>query len=801
VWDTSVAPGDDALTPRLGHEPDAAVSDHGLIPEAPHRRWQWLVVAVGVVVALSVAVWSLGGVSDTGDTATDDETPASSAELDTLPDPDDTTGDTGSEDEDDEERGRENDEENGEDPPAVAVDDGTGSDVAASTTVDLPPAVAAIDEPTEVVALTANGELHTLSLPSGTLRTVTLGSANGGASLAVSPDASLIAPYQGGATVLVPRSGPPIPIDRDEFAVDGDSDPLSINGYGWVRDGDDSTAILAIGYVNQTDTRRFYVIRDDGTVDVDPTSFAISNFSFLLASPGTRIANDAGGVYRIDATGSSTRISDGHAVAGSEALALIRECDEERRCEYVLRSLDGPDSRPLPIDDAAAIDDVRFGATLSPDGSALAYTEFAGEQVQVLLDLATGEVVRSDGIQSTFDGAPAWARDGSGLFVITGSQGGLGFLDRASGEVTTFGDGLGQVVSVGVRYPDTELVERPLSVADIAFSSTPAAEIGLDVVTVGRLGSMTHVDLDDSTSASWSTPGVPGNPPPRLFADDGRVLAVSGNGSQAYVSDFGTATELDADAVFDPPYLPGPGDGTVWVRSETAVIDLDFRQVGLDGEPRNEWVRVSVDDATVLGGDSAGGVIMETGGDVYVSAGGDPGGFNTGLNRLTTGELLAVGSGHALVRECDTTLQCTTRHLDRATGEPTETDVQPLIGADPVDQDRNVSTIGSMSPDGEVALARFTTIGAGEDPPSVVETWALVDLGSGVRTPVMEPERDQPMLWNDDSSYAVFASDGRMFLYERSTSSIITVTGVSDVRAFTDVDESFDAPADDPEQG
>ena len=54
-----------------------------------------------------------------------------------------------------------------------------------------------------------------------------------------------------------------------------------------------------------------------------------------------------------------------------------------------------------------------------------------------------------------------------------------------------------------------------------------------------------------------------------------------------------------------------------------------------------------------------------------------------------------------------------------------------------------------------------------------------------------EPAQGQPLIWNDDSSYAVFASGDVLYTYERSTGSAIEIDGVGDVRGMTGVDAGF----------
>ena len=88
--------------------------------------------------------------------------------------------------------------------------------------VELPSPVAAIQIPTEVVMLTANGLMHTLSLPSGRVRSVALAddadtSMFNGGNVVVTPEAAAILQAEGGAVVIVPRTGPPINVSMDEF--------------------------------------------------------------------------------------------------------------------------------------------------------------------------------------------------------------------------------------------------------------------------------------------------------------------------------------------------------------------------------------------------------------------------------------------------------------------------------------------------------------------------------------------------------------------------------------------------------
>lgn len=795
VWDEPVKSRLGTPRPSTGHTD--AVADATDAPDdagsRTRRRWLWTAAVGGVALVAAIVIWPGGADETAGDLTGDrgpDEAADSAPDLGTLPDPDPDPDRDADDDENEE------DENEGDDGDESSVDDaGDTADpqsAAAQTvsSIELPDAVTAIDQPTEVVVLTSTGALHTLSLPSGTVRTTELGPSGGAASLSVSPDASLIAMFERGDPIIVPRAGAPIELDRDDFVLDDGDTVSNLQGYGWAEGSDGSTSILAVGYVNNSNSRGSFLIGADGSVSADATESSDANFGFFIESPGVRVVNDAGGVYRVGIDGSSTRISDGVAVASSAERTLVRECDESRQCRYVLLTFDGSDPTPIADQATAALDEAGFGSTLSPDGSAASYPLYWDGQERVVIDLVTGETSSVDLSDVGFGNSVAWAPDGSGMFLSGESGNGLSFLDRTTGDLVGFGDDLGQVTAVGVRYPDTEIVEEPVfSIGSISFSTDPAGEIGLDVVTVGRIGGMTLIDLDDATTTTWDTPAVSGNPPPQLFSDGSQVLAVSGRGSRAYLAEFGSASELDGAAMLEPPFLPGPG-GSVWARSPDAAFDVDSVLIGLDGAELSPGESVVLNDATLLGGDGTGGLVVATGGDVYVSTGGGAADSSTGLNRLTTGELLAIGTMHALVRECDANRSCTTSVLDRSTGESAVIEGSPA-GADAVNDARDASLVGSMSPDGQVVLAEFRSVGTGTDPPTIAEKWALFDLVSGSATSVIEPSQGQPIVWNADSSYAAFVADDRLYLYERSTASVIEVTGTSDVRALTEVDEAF----------
>lgn len=674
-------------------------------------------------------------------------------------------------------------------PPSDEGDDSSGDASATIDRIELPSELADLPELTELVAQSVDGQLHTISLPSGRVRTVDLGVDQdgllfGGNGLVAGPDAAMISSYENDP-IIVPRSGVPFPLDLADFGDGTDQ----ITPYGWITDDSGNMLFVVAAYQSVGDTQQSFLVASDGTIVAQPSA-TLSNFALPTAAHGVQIINDAGGAYRLDPDGVTVRIADGTVLASSNSQILVRECDDARVCDTVIRNIDGSDRRVVDLPDS--IGNRFFGLSLSPDGTAVSYSVYGQQPRRLIIDF-DGNEFEADA-NTNFGPTGAWVADSSGEFSVAAEAEGIAFLDRTSGETIVFATELGRVGAVAARYPDSELLDISRDTAPIAFSpGPPSGEVGLDLVTVGRIGGMTHLDLDGSVATRWETPRVGGGIPPQLFSDATSVLAISVNGREAFISEFGRATELDAGAFPAPPLLPGPAQGTVWARPLDATLDVERMLFGLDGTRLNNGVTVTVDRATLLGGDSSGGLVIETGGDVYVTAGGDPGGFTTGLNRLTTGEILALGTGHAIVRECDTVRNCTTSKLDRRTRELTTISGSAVVASDAVTSERDPALIGSMSPDGNVVLARLDPERSADADPT--ETWALFDLVSGTEVVVNEPAPGQPLIWNDDSSYAAFASDDTLFIYERATASILTVEVTSRVWGLAEVDESFSVAA------
>jgi hypothetical protein len=134
-----------------------------------------------------------------------------------------------------------------------------------------------------------------------------------------------------------------------------------------------------------------------------------------------------------------------------------------------------------------------------------------------------------------------------------------------------------------------------------------------------------------------------------------------------------------------------------------------------------------------------GRVVVNRPGGVYAVS------LDRPTTRLSDGDLLAVGSAHYAVEECDESLQCTGFVVDAATGERTEV----TFGAS---SDGFTDPSTRISPDGRKVVFTDRTIRTG------VRT--LLDLGSGAAVDVGRvDELIYPDSWAADSA-GVFGEEG-----------------------------------------
>ncbi|TFH17244.1 MAG: hypothetical protein E4H05_06445, partial [Acidimicrobiales bacterium] len=374
-----------------------------------------------------------------------------------------------------------------------------GNDAVVPVDVQLPAAVAAIQAPTEIIALTSDGTALTLSLPSGRVRSVAVGNTEqsdsmfyGGGDIVVAPEAAALG-MVGSTYVILPRTGPPMDVDRELF---GD-DIGGLNAIGWQL-ADDGTARFTVAvYPNSNSNMRFVSVGLTGDVS-ELAAQAYGTFGSSLGTPdGGWIVNDAGGAYEVDSHGRSVRIDEGTVYAAAGDHRVVRTCDEQRQCSTAVVTVSTGERRTL---DAELLpddfDEMAWGMSLSPDGGAVATTRSRSTQERVLVDFESGEVTTI--APNNWAQASAWAADSSGIFGISSNGPGLQFTDRSGGTVS-FGEDLGPISAIGVRHPMAELDPVAAVIVDTITPSRALGPTGLTLVGAGRGGGMSNIDVDAGT--------------------------------------------------------------------------------------------------------------------------------------------------------------------------------------------------------------------------------------------------------------------------------------------------------------
>jgi hypothetical protein len=307
--------------------------------------------------------------------------------------------------------------------------------------VELSPAVQAITQPTEVIALNDNGTLIAIAIPSGEVHTIDT-ERSSETVLGLGPQVIVLLSIVGGESMLTSVGRPLTSIDVPD-------------GVGPVarRPGVDEFVVMS-NPVSPSSTGRPFLLAGDGTLTelFDEPFVDASPGGFLFLPTGEVAVRDSGGVYVVDASGTSRRLTDGDLIAIGPNQYLLKECTDNLVCTYLRVDAITGERSPVELD----LSDRYVGGSLSPDGSSLSYVEFGGEvPLQRIVDLDTGVVTELDTARSYgfFFGTDEsiWAADSSGVFAINNTQ--IVFFDRTTGEATPVApnEDFGDVVAVAAR--------------------------------------------------------------------------------------------------------------------------------------------------------------------------------------------------------------------------------------------------------------------------------------------------------------------------------------------------------------
>ena len=618
-------------------------------------------------------------------------------------------------------------------------------------TIDVPPSLRRLREVTTIVAIGADGVFQEIDLPTGQVRSLALARTDADSQLSAGATSTLLTQFTGrGDSALLVRAGqPPIDVDlgesHDQLIAIAGSDEYVGNVYRF--DG------------SATSYQQIRVLADGSTSLVDLGDGELLPWLRQYSPTGSTLITDAGGIYEVGDDGSVQRVSTGTLVASSSHHLFVRECSETYECEFVVVDAVTGERTAANIGEMNPLFNAS-GIQVSPDGTFLRYLRYGTSTSEVLVDLASGAETTSP-YAGGDDLAPVWAPDSSGVFHAAAASG-FQFTDRSTGAITLFGEALGPIRSVAVRMSDGAVAE-------------PAAPLtsGLAVIGLGRDGGVVQIDIDTGAVISSPAPPLASGSPAYVFVDDGGATIASYDNVPSIRFDAADGSaRLTQSSAPGGPMIVGPFTNTVWQpRARVSPDDpLTLELVNSLGEELGATIDVgSASDTALLGSDGQGGVLVQSefGGVYSLSVDGS-------TQRLTTGQVIALGPTVGYLRECDGAFTCGVFRLDRATGdrELIEISAFELAGAD----ESSGSPIGqNVSPDGDVALIRVSGFGT---------AWTMVDVAAGTTLPVVGAAVASPLVWSADSQWALYLSNDVLRLYDRASGRLRTLDNLPDLKAF-----------------
>ncbi len=706
------------------------------VRRSDRRQWVFGSIAAVILLALGWLVVGRGSGDENLDAVEPADTTADTTVEDSLPALDEEPPDT-------------------EPAPERTIPGSASLDVEvpewSEDTIVLPSALSDTTVPFEIVALFADGTFVEVSVPSGQMSVLDLGQGLQAQVIAGATSTLLTSFASRQNSQLLTVGEPPIDVVIPNI-VNGMQIDAVADGYAGILYGGrpypDRVEVAADGSIAVTEGRS-----DDRNI-----------WQQQYFADGTRLVADAGGLYR-GSDGAFTRISSGWPVASSGTHLIVRECDDQMQCGYVLIDVVAGERTEVKVDQELN----PFGSgdnDLSPDGRwvrAIDYTE--SSSTGTLIDLTTGTTTEVAGMAPGSSGE-TWAADSSGFFRQS-TTGGFEFYDIATGEASQFGGDLGRMMSFDIRINAS---------APVVGEPTPTTT-GVGLIGLTKTGDIVEIDVD--SRAVVTTEGLPLNSeaPSTIFVEPGGAVISSWDNVPTVRFD-AEARTVTATPSLEPsgPVFSGPTSDTVWqVAESSSTGGLAFDLVDSSGALAGGKITTDAADLNdIVGPDGAGGVIVELdlGGIFVLNAADTP-------ELLTAGELLAINAQVAYVRECDSTLRCGVFVLDRVTGERLPIDLSAFDRVGDVTSN-GVPSGQNVSPDGQVVFARDA-----DQPNSTM----MIDTAEDLWTSVGEVDLASPIIWTPESDYAVWLGNGRVTVYERSTRSVRTVNTV-DLQAIAEVPAS-----------
>lgn len=309
-----------------------------------------------------------------------------------------------------------------------------------------------------------------------------------------------------------------------------------------------------------------------------------------------------------------------------------------------------------------------------------------------------------------------------------------------------------------VPAPTTTRPRRTTTTTTLAPPATEIAELderllGVDLTLIGlelggagaRLveldladGTLTRSDLGRRYSAEALIAGtdwvlIPDQSGHASLFRDGEIEPLTALGPEIWGIRWQEGTDLF--------WRPSTGNDWGWYGPD------QFEQVDIEGEPTGVTVELPF-GTWADRSDPRGGVVVQASGKYYALD-------ESGASQIGSGELIALSSGIAVMRDCDAQLRCGLYVTDRVTGDVRRLLDSPFadgaVWIEPVWGWNGVAT-GTISPDDGMCAITLQS----RDGPRV----ALLDLASGDIVELEETGWPMAVGWSPDSRFMFFNSTG-----------------------------------------
>lgn len=621
-----------------------------------------------------------------------------------------------------------------------------------------PAALRDAEIPTTIVLVTSDGVLRELDMASGQMVELEIGPSVFSNQMVVGRSSTLISGAQGAVgagTAVVYRAGErPIDLGGETGQATFTARPSSDEFVGFR---------FGVG----PDDFRDLVVSPDGVLQETPTSLEDVRPPWLrrYAPNGSELFSDGGSIFAEDAEGSVSLLTSGELLASSSHHMLVRECDATHVCTWSVIDGATTERQVVQVGPEFVPAFVAQSAQLSPDGSKLWFSRFDKESSEFIMDLTTGTalVIASGAGPAEIEPSAdryVWTADSAGVIRSTTSS--LEFVDATTGERSEFADEFANPIAFGVRL---DLVGVP---------SPPTLEpVVTDIQLAGYgEGAVYFIDVDTGDIARIPVDEIQSEAPVFVVPDQNGVSVVSYDNVDGVRVEGDVVTPIN-DGPFSGPMVAGLRPDTLWVPGDRSSGGLPGTYDLFDslGRPVDGTIRLPKNADGAAGSDGQGGVVAQSAiGGAYAIG-------PNGVERITTGQLLALGSTTAVADECDDDFVCGVVVIDRLTGERTAL-AQIVLASVVAEPPQTLGLMGrSVSPNGDVALM-FNKV-SGE--------MIFVDLVTGEAVPAPTPDFESTLVWSADGGAAVYLSDGRLRLYDRSSSSVRLLDQFPQLRAVAEL--------------